>query len=121
MTAELVSKFENRDMADLAVTRLRRAGVAFSVSRLSESQLRSGGDVPPGAFNITFPYTTTATNVFDAVVKPYAPMGARAMMERDTGGYGTEAVLKVRVGSGDLHRAREILRSSHGTDIRVVI
>ena len=114
MTVKLTARFENRDMSELAVSRLRSAGVVFGISQQPRSASLPGeGQVITGA-------SAQNSVSYMSSAEFFSPMaGARAISGHISYGQ-TGAVLTLRVNPADLGKAKEILRSSHGTDIAVV-
>lgn len=118
MTSQLTARFESRDAAELAISRLRRSGMTFSVAKLTPAVKSSGNDLAESMVNVVFPYNQASISPLGATNGGMYPhMGMRAMMKGDPERSGG-AVLRIRVGDSSLERAREILRSSHGTEIR---
>ena len=117
MNAQLSSNFESRDLADLAVTRLRRAGIAFSVSRVTKETRPAHGssamDIAADAQLQNLMGIDVGAGIFTPVLPFHGYTPGRGSAEN------TKLSIKVR--SDQLDRARDILRSSNGTDIRISV
>ena len=113
MTAQLTARFDSRDAADLALMRLRRSGVPFTVGGLTV-----GGAGAGAAIEAFSPYPVTMTNQLGAMDPAIPHLGARALMARTGGTEGGSALLQLRLPAEALPRAREIIRTALGRDIR---
>jgi len=115
MNAQLSSRFESRDMADMALTRLRRAGIAYSSARVA-TENRAGSSVSAADFTGFLMEQGMGADVTSGFVPviPYHGLVASA-------GAGETAVLSIKVSADQLDRARDVLRSSNGRDVRISI
>ena len=117
MNAQLSSSFESQDLADLAVMRLRRTGIAFSVSRVVKETPPTHGssemDIAANAMLQNLMSVDAGAGIFTPVIPfhGYTP----------TVGSTESTVLSIKVRSEQLDRARDILRSSNGTHIRISV
>ena len=112
MTTQITAVFDDRDGADLALMRLRRNGVEFSVQDLRAPDRKARGDMPllgmgPG-FGTASPVESVLPGQMYAAV-----LGSRAAMERSAAAAG-QARLTVNVRTDQVLRAREIIASAKG-------
>lgn len=93
MTAQLTAFFDSSDMADKALAQLRHNGIAFNLSRVPYQQHASD------ARHIWQPQ-----NIISSYGTP--PMS------------GGGATLRLHIDSGNMTRAKQILRNCSGREIR---
>ena len=111
MTTQLTAVFDDRDGADLALMRLRRNGIEFSVADLRAPDRKLRSDMPLLGMSPSFQLTQT-----DSVLpgEMYAAvLGSRAAMERSAAAAG-QARLTVNVRTDQVLRAREIIATVKG-------
>ena len=118
MNAQLSSRFESRDMADLAVMRLRRSGIAFSVSRVALENHIGHGTAATATILPNFGMENSLG--IDTGVGTFAPLTQFHGYTAERGS-SENTVLSIKVRSDQLNRARDILRSSNGSDIRITV
>ena len=94
MTTQLTAVFDDRDGADLALMRLRRNGVEFSVADLRAPRRKPENDMP-------------LLSMYAAV------LGSRAAIERTAATAG-QAKLTVNVRTDQVLKAREIIATVKG-------
>lgn len=111
MTTQLTAVFDDRDGADLALMRLRRNGIEYSVADLRAPDRHRQSDMPllpmlsggsPSSTNGVLPGQMYA-----------AVLGSRAVMERTSAAAG-QARLTLNVRSDQVLRAREIIATVKG-------
>ncbi len=111
MTTQLTAVFDDRDGADLALMRLRRNGIAFSVADISAPDRRRQSDMPLlGA--APPPDGTGGASVLPGQMYA-AVLGSRAVMERSAAAAG-QARLTLHVRADQVLRAREIIATVKG-------
>lgn len=116
MTSQLIASFDNTDAAELAVSKLRRSGLSFTVLQVSPAARQADNDFPGSTVNVVYPYDLSSVNPLGSVGGVSPLIGARAMLNSTSAPEG-EVQLRVKVEKEDLTRAREILRSAHGLGI----
>ncbi|MGI5936393.1 MAG: hypothetical protein ACOX7I_06305 [Oscillospiraceae bacterium] len=116
MKIQLTVRFDSRDWADLALMRLRRNGIEFSMAKVTVPREKQNTEFPEDGGRVLYPFSLGAMNM-DGLYFPL--FGAQAVLSRglpnDTG----EAVLQLKVSLDQLPRAREILINAHGRDISI--
>lgn len=127
--ATIEVRFESRDMADMAMSRLRRKGIAYKISdtKTEDTNIKTPF-APQYIANLIFPFTPpnlTATNsVNDTNLnRPIPGLASRAVLSAETIGlplYGEGGEVHIRFIVNDANRdtAKAILRNSGGYDIR---
>lgn len=111
MTTQLTAVFDDRDGADLALMRLRRNGIEYSVQELRSPERKVSGDMPlldmsPG-YGFGMSRGIAPGEMYAAV------LNSRAVMERSNAGAG-QARLTLNVRAEQLLRAKEIVASVKG-------
>lgn len=111
MTTQLTAVFDDRDGADLALLRLRRNNIDFSVAELRAPERGAGAsftatDIAP-VYGLSAPTAVSASSMYSAVV------GSRAVSQRTAAKQG-QARLTVNVSSEQALHARAILCSVKG-------
>jgi hypothetical protein len=109
----ITSVFDNRDSADLALMRLRRKGIHFSVADLSYPKGESA------VFQSYSPYNYSPLSPLGANDPFIPPIGSRAIFSRIEVIPKGDTTLTVRVPSEESSRAADILRSAQGRQIRL--
>ena len=111
MTTQLTAVFDDRDGADLALMRLRRNGVEFSVADLRAPDRKPESDMPllnmGPAFDLGQSQGVLPGQMYAAV------LGSRAAMERSAAAAG-QARLTVNVRTDQVLKAREIIATVKG-------
>ena len=111
MTTQLTAVFDDRDGADLALMRLRRNGIEYSVTDIRAPDRKRASDMPllsaglgdgPAAGGSILPAQMYA-----------AVLGSQAVMERTAAAAG-QAKLVLNVRSDQVLRAREIISTVKG-------
>ena len=117
MKNTLSARFDDRDSAALALMRLRRNGVEFSVSRLYvDGPGRDRGAYGMAAYS---PYSQNITNPLGSSNSAFSNLGSHALLWQDSLPQHGDAVLQLSLDPSQIQRAREIIRSAHGRNIRV--
>ena len=112
MTNQLTASFDDREGADLALMRLRRNGIEFSVAELRAPERRRQSDMPllnMGAVAGLQPVSDVVMpgQVYNAV------LNSRAALERGAAAAG-QARLTLNVRADQVLRAREIIATAKG-------
>lgn len=127
--AIIEARFESRDMADIAMSRLRRKGIAY---KISETETEDSNNKTPFApqyiANLIFPFTppnlTGSNSVNDTnFTQPIPGLASRAVLSAETIGlplYGESGEVHIRFVVNDANRdtTRAILRNSGGYSIK---
>ena len=109
MTTQLKALFEDRDGADLALMRLRRNGVDYSIADLRAPER----GLPRELMMTDLAFGPTATDAVSPGQMVSAVLGSRSVMERGSGGHsGAELTLNIR--SDQVLKARQIINSAKG-------
>ena len=111
MTTQITAVFDDRDGADLALMRLRRNGVEYSVTEMRAPDRRRQSDMPLLDMGASY-----GPAVSDGVLpgEMYAAvLGSRAVMERTSAAAG-RARLTLNVRSDQVLRAKEIIATVKG-------
>lgn len=126
--AIIEARFESRDMADIAMSRLRRKGIAYKISELKkEDSYNKTPFAPQYVANLIFPFTppniTSSNSVNDNFAEPVPGLGSRAVLSAETIGlplYGEGGEVHIRFVVNDANRdsTRAILRNSGGYGIK---
>ena len=111
MTTQLTAVFDDREGADLALMRLRRNGIEFSISDLRAPDRRVKSDMP--LLGMGMPYDTVSPGGVGPGQMYAAVLGSRAAMERAAASAG-QARLTVNVRTDQVLRAREIIATVKG-------
>ena len=112
MTTQLTAVFDDRDGADLALMRLRRNGIEFSVADLRATDKRVKSDMPLLGMSSSFRLDQTTDAVLPGEMYA-AVLGSRAAVERSAAAAG-QARLTVNVRTDQVLRAREIISTVKG-------
>lgn len=129
--ASIQVRFESRDMADIAMSRLRRKGIAYKISdiKTEDSNLRTPF-APQYVANLVFPFTppniTANNNIYDKYLNQpvSANMPSRSMLNAESiglplYGQGGEVHMKFIVNDVNRENTSTILRNSGGYDIKL--
>ena len=111
MTTQLTAVFDDRDGADLALMRLRRNGIEYSVQELRAPDRKVPSDMP--LLDMSPSYGLTASNGISPGEMYAAVLGSRAVMERNAVTAGN-ARLTLNVRTDQVLRAREIISTARG-------
>lgn len=111
MTTQLTAVFDDRDGADLALMRLRRNGIDFSVAELKAPEKGVSSDMP--MLNMSPAYGLSMTDGVSPGEVYAAVLNSRAVMERSASAAG-QARLTVNVRADQVLRAREIIATVKG-------
>lgn len=109
MTTQLTAVFDDRDGADLALLRLRRNNIEYSIAELKAPKRGS----PFAAANIAPVYGLGAPTAVSASKMYSAVLGSRAVSQRTAASHGA-AKLTINVNSDQALHARAILCSVKG-------
>lgn len=109
MTTQLTAVFDDRDGADLALLRLRRNNIDYSVAELKAPSAETGAGTPRVApiYGLSSPSAVSASEMYSAV------LGSRAVSRR-TGASRGGVRLTVNVNSDQALHARAILCAVKG-------
>lgn len=127
--AVIEARFESRDMADIAMSRLRRKGIAYKISDTKTDDAPNKTPFAPQYIaNLIFPFTPpnlTGTNsISDSnLTQPIPGLASRSVLSAETIGlplYGESGEVHIRFIVNDAHKdtARSILRNSGGYGIK---
>lgn len=118
MNSLITVRFDDRDMTDLALMRLRRNGVKFHVDGVfvSGEERRPLGTIEAYSPQYSFSMVNPLGNTDTAAI---LPMASRAIFGKLESRSVRDTVLKIRLDSDEVGRARDILRSAHGRGISV--
>ncbi len=111
MTNQLTAVFDDRDGADLALMRLRRNGIEYSITELRAPDRKRRSDMP--LVNMDPSYGLTAADSVPPGEMYAAVLGSRAVMERTDAAAG-QARLTLNVRADQVLRAREIIATAKG-------
>lgn len=109
MTTQLKAVFDDRDGADLALMRLRRNGVEYSIADLRAPDR----EVPRQLMMNDQPYRNAAVDIISPGQMLSAVLGSRAVTERGGMGRG-RAELTLNVRADQALQARRIISSVKG-------
>ena len=112
MTTQLTAVFDSRDGADLALMRLRRNGIDFSVAELRAPDRRARSDMPLMEMSSGHGLDLAGENVTAGHVYA-AVLNSRAVTQRSAAAAG-QARLTLNVRTDQVLRAREILVAVKG-------
>ena len=111
MTTQLTAVFDDRDGADLALMRLRRNGIEYSITEMRAPDRKVKSDMPLLGM---LPSTSLSNGLGVAPGEMYAAvLGSRAVMERTAAKAGS-ARLTLNVRTDQVLRAREIIATVKG-------
>ena len=111
MTTQLTAVFDDRDGADLALMRLRRNGIEYSIAEMKAPDRKAKSDMP--LLNMSPSYGLTATDGIPPGEMYAAVLNSRAVMERNAASAG-QARLTLNVRGDQVLRAREIISTVKG-------
>ncbi len=111
MTTQLTAVFDDRDGADLALMRLRRNGIEYSIAELRAPERKAQGDMP--LLNMSAGHGLLATDGIEPGAMYSAVLGSRAVTQRAAARAG-QARLTLNVRTDQVLRAREILATVKG-------
>ncbi len=111
LTTQLTAVFDDRDGADLALMRLRRNGIEYSVASLRAPERRAASDMP--LIGMSPGYGLAASDGVSAGEMYAAVLGSRAVSRRSMAAQG-QARLTLDVRSDQVLRAREIIATAKG-------
>ena len=112
MTTQLTAVFDDRDGADIALMRLRRNGVDYSVAELRAPDRKVRSDMP--LLDLSPSYGLSAASDGVSPGQMYAAvLGSRAVTQRSAASAG-QARLTLNVRTDQVLRAREIIDSVKG-------
>jgi len=111
MTTQLTAVFDDREGADLALMRLRRNGIEYSVEELRAPDRRVSSDMP--LIDMSPGYGLTASDAVSPGAMYSAVLGSRAVMERAAARAGS-ARLTLNIRTDQVLRAREIIATVKG-------
>ncbi len=111
MTTQLTAVFDDRDGADLALMRLRRNGIEYSIAELKAPDRKVRSDMP--LVNLSPSYGLAMTDGVSAGEMYAAVLNSRAVMERNAVSAG-QARLTLHVRTDQVLRAREIISTVKG-------
>ena len=111
MTTQLTAVFDDRDGADLALMRLRRNGIEYSIAEMRAPDRKAKSEMP--LLNMSPSYGLTATDAVLPGEMYAAVLNSRAAMERNAASAG-QARLTLNVRADQVLRAREIISTVKG-------
>ncbi len=111
MTTQITVLFDDRDGADLALMRLRRNGIDYSIAELKAPDRKVQGDMP--LLNMSPSYGLGMSEGISAGEMYGAVLNSRAVMERHSASAG-QARLTLNVRADQVLRAREIIATVKG-------
>ena len=111
MTTQLTAVFDDRDGADLALMRLRRNGIEYSITEMKAPDRKAKSDMP--LLNMSPSYGLTAADGISPGEMYAAVLNSRAVMERNAASAG-QARLTLNVRADQVLRAREIISTVKG-------
>ena len=111
MTTQITAVFDDRDGADLALMRLRRNGIEYSIAEMRAPDRKAKSDMP--LVNMNPSYGLTASDSILPGEVYAAVLGSRAVMERTSAAAG-RARLTLNVRTVQVLRAREIISTVKG-------
>lgn len=109
MTTQLKAVFDDRDGADLALMRLRRNGIDYSIADLRAPDK----DVPQQLMMSDLSYGPVTQDIVSPGQMVSAVLGSRAVAERGNMGRG-KAELTLNIPSEQVLKARQIISSAKG-------
>jgi len=111
LTTQLTAVFDDRDGADLALLRLRRNGIDYSVAELKAPEKEPKGALGLSALSPS--YGLSAGSAVTPGEMYSAVLGSRAVMQRSAVNRG-QAKMTLNVNSDQVLRARAIICSVKG-------
>lgn len=111
MTTQMTAVFDDRDGADLALMRLRRNGIEYSIEELKAPERKMKSDMPlidmSPSYGLGMGQGIMPGEMYAAV------LNSRAVMERSAAGAG-QARLTLNVRADQVLRAKEIIAGVKG-------
>lgn len=111
MTTQLTAVFDDRDGADLALMRLRRNGIEYSVAELRAPERRAQSEMP--LLNMSSSYGLSMLDGVSPGEMYNAVLHSRAVTQRTAASAG-QARLTLNVRTDQVLRAREIISTVKG-------
>ena len=111
MTTQMTAVFDDRDGADLALMRLRRNGIDYSVAELRAPDRAAQSDMP--LIGMTSSYGLSMTDGVSPGDMYSAVLNSRAVTQRSAASAG-QARLTLNVRTDQILRAREIISTAKG-------
>lgn len=111
LTTQLTAVFDDRDGADLALMRLRRNGIDYSIAELKAPEKKPAGSLGMAENNMS--YGLSAGSAVSPGEMYAAVLGSRAVMQRSAVNRG-RSKLTLNVNSEQVLRARAIICSVKG-------
>lgn len=111
MTTQITAIFDDRDGADLALMRLRRNGVEYSIAELKAPDRKVKSDMP--LLNMSPSYGLGMSDGISSGEMYAAVLNSRAVMERHSVSAG-QARLTLNVRADQVLRAREVIATVKG-------
>lgn len=111
MTTQMTALFDDRDGADLALMRLRRNGIEYSIEELKAPERKVKSDMP--LLDMSPSYGLGMSDGIAPGEMYAAVLNSRAVMERSSSSAG-QAKLTLHVRADQVLRAREIVASVKG-------
>lgn len=111
LTTQMTAIFDDRDGADLALMRLRRNGIEYSVAELRAPDRKAKSDMP--LLDMTSSYGLGMSDGIAPGEMYAAVLNSRAVMERNASTAG-QARLTLNVPADQVLRAREIIATVKG-------
>ncbi len=112
MTTQLTAVFDDRDGADLALMRLRRNGIDYSVAELRAPDRKVRNEMPLLNMSSSYGLSMAADGVSPGAMYS-AVLGSRAVTQRSAAGAG-QARLTLNIRTDQVLRAREIIATVKG-------
>lgn len=112
MTTQITAVFDDRDGADLALMRLRRNGIDYSVAELRAPERKAQSDMPLMNMSSSYGLSMAADGVSPGEMYN-AVLGSRAVTQRSAASAG-QARLTLNVRTDQVLRAREIISTAKG-------
>lgn len=111
MTTQMTAIFDDRDGADLALMRLRRNGIEYSIAELRAPDRKVKSEMP--LLDMSSGYGLGMTDRIGPGEMYAAVLNSRAVMERNASSAG-QARLVLNVPADQMLRAREIIATVKG-------
>lgn len=112
MTTQLTAVFDDRDGADLALMRLRRKGIEYSVADLRAPEKKTASDMPLLGMSASYGLSVGEDRVSPGEMYS-AVLHSRAASQRGAAAAG-KARLTLNVRTDQVLRAREIIATVKG-------
>ncbi len=111
MTTQITAVFDDRDGADLALMRLRRNGIDYSIAELRAPDRKAPNEMP--ILNMSASYGLSMTDGIAPGEMYSAVLNSRAVTQRSAAAAG-QARLTLNVRTDQVLRAREIISTVKG-------